>query len=66
MVVNFELFHRFEADQKQSRIFKLPDGVHLVPLHYYLPLTERLQQMCRRQNKNTELNQIMTVMLIIT
>lgn len=49
MVVNFELLHRFESDQKQSRIFKLLDGVHLVRLHHYLLLTIHLQQ--RHMNK---------------
>lgn len=42
MVMNFELLYGFESDQKQPRIFKLLDGVHLVPLHHYLPLTVHL------------------------
>lgn len=44
VVVKFEPLHWFESDQNQSRIFKLLDGVHLVPLHHYLLLTIRLQQ----------------------
>lgn len=43
MVVNFEHLHWFESDQEQTRIFKLPDGVHLVSLHHYLLLTVNLQ-----------------------
>lgn len=43
VVVTFQLGHRFESDERHSRIFKLLDGVHLVPLHNYLFFTIHLQ-----------------------
>lgn len=38
MVVNFEHLQRLKTDQIQARVFKLLDGIHLIPLHHYLPL----------------------------
>lgn len=49
MVVNFELLHRFESDQVQSRIFELLDGAHLVRLHHYLLLAIHLQADTQQQ-----------------
>lgn len=44
MVVNFEHLHRLESNQIQPGVFKLLDGVHLVPLHHYLLLTIYLKK----------------------
>lgn len=58
MVVNFELLHRFESNQVQSRIFELLDGAHLVRLHHYLLLAIHLQadtqQQARRHMEQQE------------
>ncbi len=51
VVVDFELLHRFESDQRDSRVFKLLDGVHLIPLHHYLLLTMHLQQTHKQKNR---------------
>lgn len=56
MVVNFELLHRFESDQKHPGIFKLLHGVYLVCLHHYLLPAVRLQgtHMSRQGDKNRQ------------
>lgn len=44
MVVNFEHLYRLKSNKIQPRVFKLLDGVHLVPLHHYLLLTIHLNK----------------------
>lgn len=38
MVVDFEHLQRLKSNKIEARVFKLLDGSHLIPLHYYLLL----------------------------
>lgn len=51
VVLDLQLLHGFEPDQIHSRIFKLLEGVDLVPLHHDLLVTVKLQH--TRENKIT-------------